>query len=106
MSATSNTPALALKLRRGAKQSAGQEIIDAVTGQLVALVPESELASMVEPLLLASPDMLWAIIRAAAHLNCEQSAEGATPETRKLCKLLRDAFDKATRIAQHEMKAS
>jgi hypothetical protein len=102
MTAASNTPpALALKLRRGAKQAAGLEIIDAATGQLVALVPESELASIVEPLLLASPDMLWAIIRAGVHLNCEQSAD-LTVETRRLCKLLREAFDAATTQAKKQ----
>lgn len=100
MTAPSNThPALALRLKRGRKQTAGLEIIDAATGRLVALIPDSEqqLASVVEVLFLASPDLLWACIRAGAHLNSEQSAEG-TLEQRKICALLREAFRAATDV--------
>lgn len=91
-----NHPALALKLTRGGKHAAGLEIIDAATGRVVALIPDGELTAVIEPLILAMPDLLWAIMRAGAHLNCERSAESSS-EARRLSKLLREAFDLATR---------
>lgn len=97
MTAPAHTqPALGLKLRRGAKSAAGLEIIDASTGRIVALILDGDLTAILEPLILASPDLLWATVRASAHLNCERSAE-SNSEARRLCKLLRDASDLATR---------
>lgn len=103
-SSLNNHPALVLKLQRGANRAAGLEICDKATGKLVALLPPGEQSAIVEQLLIAAPDLLWAVVRAGDHLNCEgmsgtpKSSEGPTPETRKLCKLLRQAFALATKL--------
>lgn len=94
----SNThPALGLKLKRGGQRGKDLEILDAATGKPVALILESPLAEALAQLWLTSPDLLWGILRASSHLNCEDPAAGrSTPEARKICKLLREVFEQAT----------
>lgn len=94
---TKTPPALAIKLQRGGKRGRDLEILDANSGKPVALILESAQAEVLAQLVLAAPDLLWGIVRSAAHLDCE-APEGATPEKRKICKLLRDAFDHATKF--------
>lgn len=93
---SNNHPALTLKLARGGKLAAGLEIIDVTTGKRAALIPDGELAAIVEALVLAAPDLLWANLRASAHLH--QSAD-ETSEKRKLCRLLSDAVRRATQLS-------
>jgi hypothetical protein len=100
-STNSRHPALALKLKRGGKQGTQLEILDAKTDKPVALILEGEHSEVLAQLLLASPDLLWGVLRAAAHLHCEDSAAGSTPEQRKVCKLLRDVFAQATKPPVH-----
>lgn len=95
MTDSSSPPALALMLKRGAKQAAGQEIVDAATGEVVAIIPEGKFAGITEALVLASPGLLYANMRASAHL-CQSTDR--TSEERRLCRLLRDAFRLATHL--------
>lgn len=89
-------PALALKLGRGDKQGAALEILDATTGKPIALILDGAQAEALEQLVLASPDLLWGVVRAMSHLNCDDPMLSATPERRRICKLLREVFAQAT----------
>jgi hypothetical protein len=96
-SSASSHPALALKLKRGGKQGTHTEILDSNSGRPVALILEGEHAETLAQLVLASPDLLYGVLRAAAHLGFEDPAAAATPEQRKIFKLLRDVFSQATK---------
>jgi hypothetical protein len=97
MQLSTDTPALALKLKRGSKQSAGLEILDAKSGRPVAIICEGEFSEEIAQLLLASPDLLYGVLRAATHLHCDDPSAAPSPERRKICKLLRELFTLSTK---------
>lgn len=88
---SSSALALKLKLKRGSRQSGGLEILDAKSNKPVALILEGEHAEALAQLLVASPDLLYAISRARDHLR------ETTGHTHPLRNLLREVWEKATR---------